>query len=129
MESIWKDETGSAGQSPLLNNRPVQTVAASCEAAMLSRDISVRRYSKTRLFTAGRILHIVHRKKTKQERKKGTGGPSYEMRWATAEDFIELRVMPRMLLDHLPENVCKTLETVIEETADRRERFKAIIVV
>lgn len=35
---------------------------------MLSRDICVRRFSKTRLFTAGRILHIVARKKTKAER-------------------------------------------------------------
>lgn len=50
------------------------------------------------------------------------------MRWATAEDFIELRVMPRMLLDHLPENVCKTLETVLEETGEHHERFTTIVV-
>lgn len=51
-------------------------------------------------------------------RKAGTGGPSYEMRWATAEDFTELKVMPRMLLDHLPENVYKTLDTVLREQRD-----------
>lgn len=101
---------------------------------MLSRDIGVRRFSKTRLFTAGRILHIASRKKTKAERfnsstffykspqftqiyfrKSHTGGPTFEMRWATAEDFMELKVMPRMFLDHLPENVYKTLDTLLKE--------------
>jgi sn1-specific diacylglycerol lipase len=51
-------------------------------------------------------------------RKAGTGGPSYEMRWATAEDFMELKVMPRMLLDHLPENVYKTLDIILREQRD-----------
>lgn len=40
------------------------------------------------------------------------------MRWATAEDFTELKVMPRMLLDHLPENVYKTLDTILREQRD-----------
>lgn len=40
------------------------------------------------------------------------------MRWATAEDFMELKVMPRMLLDHLPENVYKTLDTLLKEQKD-----------
>lgn len=81
-------------------------------------------------------MHIVARKKTKAEkyafnhykiiflhffyyfRKAGTGGPTFEMRWATAEDFMELKVMPRMILDHLPENVYKTLDTVLREQRD-----------
>lgn len=48
-------------------------------------------------------------------RKSNTGGPTYEMRWATAEDFSELKVMPRMLLDHFPDNIYKTLTTVLEQ--------------
>lgn len=48
-------------------------------------------------------------------RKNGTGGPSFEMRWAQAEDFMELKVMPRMLLDHLPDNVYQTIDTVLRE--------------
>lgn len=48
-------------------------------------------------------------------RKSNTGGPTYEMRWATAEDFAELKVMPRMLLDHFPDNIYKTLTTVLEQ--------------
>lgn len=106
------------------------------EAALLSRDLSVRRFSKIRLYTAGRILHIVSRKKTKTDkyndllhvkaliysldycRKSGSGGPGYEMRWAPAEDFMELKVMPRMLLDHLPDNVYKVLDTILREQKD-----------
>ena len=37
------------------------------------------------------------------------------MRWAIAEDFREVKVMPRMLLDHLPENVYKALNTILYE--------------
>lgn len=48
-------------------------------------------------------------------RKSNTGGPTYEMRWATAEDFSELKVMPRMFLDHFPDNIYKTLTTVLEQ--------------
>lgn len=40
------------------------------------------------------------------------------MRWSTAEEFMELKVMPRMLLDHLPENVFKTLDTLLKEKKD-----------
>ena len=37
------------------------------------------------------------------------------MRWAQPEDFMELTVMPRMLLDHLPENVERALATLIRQ--------------
>lgn len=45
----------------------------------------------------------------------GTGGPTFEMRWAAAEEFTELKVEPRMLLDHLPENLEKVVDTVLSE--------------
>lgn len=37
------------------------------------------------------------------------------MRWAIPEDFMELQVMPRMLLDHLPYNIQSTLDTILNE--------------
>lgn len=37
------------------------------------------------------------------------------MRWATPEDFTELKVMPRMLLDHFPDQLYKTLTTILED--------------
>lgn len=87
-----------------------------------------------RLYTAGRILHICRRKKTELEkyvgkttiwlslsqhgilfRKSQTGGPTFEMRWASPEDFTELQVMPRMFLDHFPDNIFRTLTRILEE--------------
>ncbi|CAB0010550.1 unnamed protein product [Nesidiocoris tenuis] len=40
---------------------------------------------------------------------------TYEMRWLTPEDLLELRIMPRMLLDHFPYNLLKAIATVLEE--------------
>lgn len=37
------------------------------------------------------------------------------MRWAQPEEFTELIVMPRMLLDHLPENLGKVLNRLAEQ--------------
>lgn len=122
LETTWRDETEAGatnGESPLLGERPpLQTIAAVTEASVLSHDINVRRITNTRLYNAGRILYIVHRKKTRAERKAGTGGPSFEMRWAQAEDFMEVRMMPRMLLDHFPENVYETIDKVLCELAN-----------
>ncbi|XP_044755828.1 diacylglycerol lipase-beta-like [Coccinella septempunctata] len=120
LESTWRDDLTAPGRSPLLGYQFIPTVAASTEAALLSRNITVRRFSKARLFTAGRILHIVSRKKTKSEKKHGKGGPSFEMRWATAEDFMELKVMPKMLVDHLPDNVYDTIQTVLNEQKEAK---------
>lgn len=93
---------------------------------IISHDFTERRFSKTRLYTGGRILHIVRRKKTELEKKSNTGGPTYEMRWATAEDFTELKVMPRMLLDHLPDNIFKTISTVLEEQKAKSNSITSI---
>ena len=48
-------------------------------------------------------------------RKSGIRGSKFAMRWAVAEDFMQLAVMPRMLLDHLPENVDKVLDTILQQ--------------
>ncbi|KAK7590855.1 hypothetical protein V9T40_002468 [Parthenolecanium corni] len=82
-------------------------------------EVFSRRFCKTRLFMPGHILHITRKKKTKEERKAAKklrieNGDDYEMRWASPEDFNEMRIMPRMLLDHLPENVLKTIDAVLD---------------
>jgi sn1-specific diacylglycerol lipase len=41
------------------------------------------------------------------------------MRWAHPEEFMELSVMPRMLLDHLPENVEEALATLVKQQQDQ----------
>lgn len=37
------------------------------------------------------------------------------MRWATPDDFLEMRVMPRMFLDHFPHNIMKVLTSILKD--------------
>lgn len=48
-------------------------------------------------------------------RKSGIRGSKFALRWAVPEDFMQLAVMPRMILDHLPENVEKVLDTILQK--------------
>ena len=43
------------------------------------------------------------------------------MRWCQPEEFQEFKVMPRMVLDHLPDNVFKTLTTILEEQKTNKD--------
>ena len=77
-------------------------------------------------------------KKKKSEIEKKTSPTVYEMRWAQPEDFTELKgeiscphkyllnyfyvmrfffllVMPRMMLDHFPQNIMHVLTKVLNE--------------
>jgi sn1-specific diacylglycerol lipase len=45
------------------------------------------------------------------------------LRWAAAEDFMQLSVMPRMILDHLPENVDKVLDTILQEQQEQEHQL------
>lgn len=67
---------------------------------------------RRKLFIAGRILHVV-RKKTDADKKSTSS--TYEMRWASPEDFVEMKVQPRMLLDHFPQNILKVLTTILKD--------------
>ncbi|KAF4528250.1 hypothetical protein B566_EDAN014408 [Ephemera danica] len=69
--------------------------APSCEASRLACNVASRRFSDQRLFSPGKILHLTHRKPT--------------------EHFLQLRVMPRMVLDHLPENILAAIENLLEQ--------------
>lgn len=55
------------------------------------------------------VIFFFCRKKLKIKEK------TFEMRWAQPEEFTELIVMPRMLLDHLPENLGKVLNRLAEQ--------------
>ncbi|XP_053625212.1 diacylglycerol lipase-beta-like isoform X2 [Plodia interpunctella] len=122
LESTWRRPEELETQQSDDSTETLLVQSVSTEAALVSRNVFARRFSSARLFTAGRILHIVRRKRMgienneeDDERKVRTQEPTFEMRWACAEDFMELQVMPRMLLDHLPENVHRTIQTVIDE--------------
>lgn len=67
-------------------------------------------------------MYLIYFRKNARRGEQGgasystSSSETYEMRWASCvNDFNELRIMPRMLLDHLPENVHKTLCTVLDE--------------
>lgn len=124
LESTWKSDrirtpvfSTKDRQSPLLENGP--STSFDIVPNYFHHEVFSRRFCKTRLYMPGHILHIGRKKKTKEERKAAKklrimNGDDFEMRWATPEDFNEMRIMPRMLLDHLPENVMKTIDAVLE---------------
>lgn len=60
--------------------------------------------------------------------RKAGNEDSFQMKWVSAEDFTEMRIMPRMLLDHLPENVYKTLDLVINEQCTEIVDYNEIVV-
>ncbi|XP_065203555.1 diacylglycerol lipase-beta [Planococcus citri] len=125
LESTWKSDrirtpvfSTRDRHSPLLTNGGPST-SYDITPIHPQHEVVSRRFCKTRLYMPGNIVHVTRKKKTKEERKaakklKVLNGDDFEMRWATCEDFLEMRIMPRMLLDHLPENVFKTLNAIME---------------
>ena len=105
----------STGQSPLLSVKESQRTD---ENDMYAKDITKRRFSRVKLYPGGRILHIIKCKPEKVEgkrKKQKADEKRYEMRWAQPEEFPELIVMPRMVLDHLPKCIEKALTALVEQ--------------
>ncbi|XP_053974447.1 diacylglycerol lipase-beta-like isoform X1 [Hylaeus volcanicus] len=107
----------SIGGSPLLDER---NNVATQENNIYERDFRKRRVTNVELYTGGKILHIVRlkpeRKQTdRKSKKQGPKERKYGMRWAQPEDFRELYVEPRMLLDHFPNHVERALTSILEE--------------
>ncbi|KDR23659.1 Sn1-specific diacylglycerol lipase beta [Zootermopsis nevadensis] len=124
LETTWKSECTTPpapGHLPLLFRSPEPTTWS--EVSVLEKDVPARRFSRTRLFSPGRILHITYRKKSGTDKKSGARRSQFVMRWAAAEEFMQLAVMPRMVLDHLPENVEKVLETILQDQHEREHRL------
>ncbi|XP_046490338.1 diacylglycerol lipase-beta [Neodiprion pinetum] len=128
LEKLWQNGNtiGSMqGQLPLLSDPPTRQM----DATLLERNVAMRRYSSVRLYTAGRILHISRFKsalKQKDSDDNGSDKCRYEMRWAQAEDFMELSVMPRMLLDHLPENLEHALTVLLGQQDEAPEDISIV---
>lgn len=59
-------------------------------------------------------MHIIRKKKTELE-KKSHPKLMYEMKWAQAEDFCEMKVMPRMFLDHFPHHIFETVTNILND--------------
>lgn len=69
LETTWRDVSElSVQQSQVIPLQSDIEQINNTEAALVSKEIAVRRFAKTRLYTGGRILHIVRRKKTEMEK-------------------------------------------------------------
>ncbi|XP_065334856.1 diacylglycerol lipase-beta-like isoform X2 [Cloeon dipterum] len=91
--------------------------AHSIEASRLACNVASRRFSEQRLYSPGKILHIT---RCKSAGPNGTDRRRHhELRWASKEHFTQLRVMPRMILDHLPENILAALDDLLDEHEQR----------
>ena len=44
-------------------------------------------------------------------------GPRYEYRWAHRSEFNDVRVTPRMMTDHYPDNVYRALRDIANAEA------------
>lgn len=64
LETTWRDVSDLSVQQSI----PSPSDQVNAEAALVSKEISLRRFAKTRLYTGGRILHIIRRKKTEMEK-------------------------------------------------------------
>lgn len=65
LETTWREVSEISVQQSM----PLSDIdQVSSESALVSREISLRRFAKTRLYTGGRILHVVRRKKTEMEK-------------------------------------------------------------
>jgi sn1-specific diacylglycerol lipase len=65
LETTWRDVSEFSVQQSMPSSDVDQV---SAESALVSKEISTRRFAKSRLYTGGRILHIVRRKKTEMEK-------------------------------------------------------------
>lgn len=48
------------------------------------------------------------------------------MRWASADEFTEFKIMPRMMLDHMPDNILKSITTILDEQKTMLETIENI---
>lgn len=68
LETTWRDVSDLSVQQSEQPPLPSDADQINAEAALVSKEISSRRFAKTRLYTGGRILHIIRRKKTEMEK-------------------------------------------------------------
>lgn len=68
LETTWREVSDLSVQQAEASALPSDSDQINAEAALVSKEISVRRFAKRRLYTGGKILHIIRRKKTEMEK-------------------------------------------------------------
>ncbi|XP_059481731.1 diacylglycerol lipase-beta-like isoform X2 [Neocloeon triangulifer] len=117
LEQTWEIADEKLERIPTKRYRAIHKLVmgppTSIEASRLACNVGRRRFSEQRLFSPGKILHIT---RCKSSGPSGNGRRRHhELRWAGKEHFTQLRVMPRMILDHLPENILAAMDNLLAE--------------
>jgi sn1-specific diacylglycerol lipase len=68
LETTWREVSEISVQQTDAVTSVSDIDQINAEAALVSSEISSRRFAKTRLYTGGKILHIIRRKKTEMEK-------------------------------------------------------------
>lgn len=68
METTWREVPELSVQQSDVAVSVSDIDQINAEEALVSSEISSRRFAKTRLYTGGKILHIIRRKKTEMEK-------------------------------------------------------------
>lgn len=68
LETTWRDVSELSVQQTEDAPSSIDDDKINAEAALVSKEISSRRFAKSRLYTGGRILHVIRRKKTEMEK-------------------------------------------------------------
>jgi sn1-specific diacylglycerol lipase len=68
LETTWREVSDISVQQTDAVTSVSDIDQINAEAALVSSEISSRRFAKTRLYTGGKILHIIRRKKTEMEK-------------------------------------------------------------
>ncbi|XP_075220829.1 diacylglycerol lipase-beta-like [Lycorma delicatula] len=123
LESTWRSDR------PSPSHRHRVLLPAQNASPYVYADVANRKFTKIKMYTAGKILHIAYKKKVKGDKKSTNSGDTFEMRWMAPEELLELRVMPRMFKDHLPHNILKTIETVLSEQRTEIVEFTEITII
>ncbi|XP_023245102.1 sn1-specific diacylglycerol lipase alpha [Copidosoma floridanum] len=66
------------------------------------------------LYLPGRIIHVVRHHPNKGEQILKKHEPVYQALWADPGDFDEVLISPVMIQDHMPDNMLKALNKVLE---------------
>lgn len=68
LETTWREVSDLIVQQTDVATSMSDSDQINAEEALVSSEISSRRFAKTRLYTGGKILHIIRRKKTEMEK-------------------------------------------------------------
>ncbi|ODM93660.1 Sn1-specific diacylglycerol lipase beta [Orchesella cincta] len=93
--------------------------------AEVSHQMQRESVTRCRMFVPGKIMHVTERPIFESRPDLRGDGPRYEHRWASREEFSDIKVTPKMMHDHYPDNVYAALDDIA--SASSRSTFYSVI--